>query len=103
MGGAGAWNIIAYRPKFFAAAVICCGSDSRDRGPGAIDTPLWSFHGSDDKAVPVSLSRDLIAARRKAGGRPFYTEYVGVDHNCWQWAYTEPELLKWVFAQRRAN
>ena len=27
MGGAGVWNMIATRPKFFAAAVICCGTE----------------------------------------------------------------------------
>lgn len=103
MGGAGTWNMIAHRPKLFAAAVICCGSSSTEDGTGAIDTPVWNFHGDSDKAVPVPVSRDRIAARRKAGGRPLYTEYAGVDHNSWQWAYTEPELVKWVFAQRRAN
>ena len=24
MGGSGTWNIIAHRPRFFAAAVTCC-------------------------------------------------------------------------------
>ena len=42
-------------------------------------------------------------ARRTAGGRPLYTEYAGVDHNAWEWAYTEPELLTWLFAQRRGH
>jgi predicted peptidase len=101
MGGAGVWNIIANRPKVFAAAAICCGSTSPDDGTGSIDTPLWNFHGDSDKTVPVSLSRERIAARRKAGGRPLYTEYAAVDHNVWQWAFTEPELVKWVFSQRR--
>jgi predicted peptidase len=103
MGGSGAWNMIAYRPKLFAAAVICCGGHSTEDGTQAIGTPVWNFHGDSDKTVPVSVSRDRIAARRKAGGRPLYTEYAGVDHNCWQWAYTEPELVKWLFAQRRQN
>jgi len=103
MGGAGAWNIIAYRPRFFGAAVICCGSVSTEDGTGSIDTPLWNFHGDSDKHVPVSVSRDRIAARRKAGGRPLYTEYSGVDHNVYEWAFTEPELVKWVFSQHRGN
>jgi predicted peptidase len=101
MGGAGVWNMIANRPQFFAAAVICCGAVSPDDGTGSIDTPLWNFHGDSDKTVPVSSSRDRIAARRKAGGHPLYTEYAGIDHNVYQWAFTEPELVKWVFAQRR--
>ena len=101
MGGAGAWNMIAHRPQFFAAAVICCGSISTEDGTGSIDTPLWNFHGDSDKTVPVSVSRDRVARRRKAGGRPLYTEYAGVDHNVWEWAFTEPELVKWFFSQRR--
>ena len=102
MGGAGTWNVITYRPHFFAAAVICCGSISTEDGSGSIDTPLWNFHGDSDKTVPVSTSRARMAARRKAGGHPLYTEYAGVDHNVWEWAYTEPELVKWMFAQRRS-
>lgn len=101
MGGAGTWNIMTHRPGFFAAAVPCCGSISSEDGTGSIETPLWAFHGDSDQTVPVSASRNRIAARRKAGGHPLYTEYAGVDHNVWQWAYTEPELVKWVFAQRR--
>jgi predicted peptidase len=101
MGGAGTWNIITHRPRFFAAAAICCGSNSADDGTGSIETAVWNFHGDADKTVPVSLSRDRIAARRKAGGRPIATEYAGVDHNSWEWAYTEPDLVRWMFAQKR--
>ncbi len=101
MGGAGVWNMLANRAHFFAAAVICCGGESPDDGTGSIDTPVWNFHGDSDQTVPVSSSRERIAARRKAGGHPLYTEYAGVDHNVWQWAFTEPELVKWVFSQRR--
>jgi len=101
MGGGGAWNMLASRPKFFAAAAICCGSVTTEDGTESIDTPVWNFHGDADKTVPVTLSRDRMAARRKAGGHPFYSEYAGVDHNVWEWAYTEPELPRWLFAQRR--
>ena len=102
MGGAGVWNIIAYRPNFFAAAVPCCGSTSLDDGTGSPATALWAFHGGADTVVPVAMTRERIAARRKAGGHPLYTEYAGVDHNVWEWAYTEPALVKWVFAQERS-
>ncbi len=103
MGGAGAWHMTAQRPKLFAAAVTCCGSETSEDAVDSLGTPLWNFHGDADKSVPVALSRDRIAAMRKAGGHPLYTDYAGVDHDVWQWAYTEPELVKWVFAQRRAN
>jgi predicted peptidase len=101
MGGAGTWHMTAQRPKLFAAAVACCGSPTHEDPVDSLPTPLWNFHGDADKTVPVNLSRDRIAAMRKAGGQPLYTEYPGVDHNVWEWAYTEPELMNWVFAQRR--
>jgi predicted peptidase len=103
MGGAGVWNAMAHRPHFFAAAVICCGSDSPEDGTASIDTPLWNFHGDSDDTVPVSLSRERIAARRKAGGRPLYTEYPGLGHEVYEWAFTEPALVNWVFSQRRGG
>jgi predicted peptidase len=100
MGGSGVWNLLANRPKSFAAAVICCGGISFDDGTGSIETPLWNFHGDADVSVPVSASRDRIAARRKAGGHPLYTEYAGVDHFVWRWAFTEPALPSWLFSQQ---
>jgi predicted peptidase len=101
MGGSGTWHMTAHRPKFFAAAVACCGADTAEDAIDSIGTPLWNFHGDADQSVPVTLSRDRIAALRKAGGHPLYTEYAGVDHNVWEWAFTEPELVKWLFSQRR--
>ena len=102
MGGSGTWHITAQRPKFFAAAVPCCGHETLENPVASLGTPLWVFHGDADQTVPVSFSRDRVAALRKAGGRPIYTEYAGVDHNVWQWAYTEPALVGWVFSQHRS-
>jgi predicted peptidase len=102
MGGAGVWNVLANRPNFFAAAVITSGGVSPDDGTGSVATPLWSFHGELDEVVPVSSARDRIAARRKAGGHPIYTEYPGTDHNNGaRLGFTEPALVNWVFSQRR--
>lgn len=102
MGGAGVWNMTAHRPRLFAAAVACCGSASADDGAASVETAVWNFHGDADEAVPVAVSRRRLAALRKAGGRPLSTEYAGVGHNVWLWAFTEPELLPWVFSKRRA-
>jgi predicted peptidase len=101
MGGAGVWHMITQRPRFFAAAAVCCGSASADNMTDAVRMPLWNFHGDADNTVPVTVSRDRIAALRKAGGHPFSTEYRGVGHNVWEWAYTEPALVRWLFANRR--
>lgn len=103
MGGAGVWNMLTYRPNFFAAAMICCAGRSKDDGTGSLPTSVWSFQGDADATVPPALSRERVAARQKAGGNTRYTEYAGVAHNVWEWAYTEPELMNWTFAQRRSK
>ena len=36
-----------------------------------------------------------------AGRMPKFTEYPGVDHNCWDRAYRDPELIRWFFGQSR--
>ena len=102
MGGSGTWHMTAQRPKFFAAAVPCCGAETAEDPVQSMGTPVWNFHGAADQNVPVELSRNRIAALRKAGGQAIYTEYAGVEHNVWEWAYTEPELPKWLFSQRRS-
>ena len=102
MGGAGVWNLLANRPNFFAAAMVTCGGESSDDGTGSVATPLWDFHGDSDEVVPVSSARERIAARRKAGGYPIYTEYPGADHDgTTKLAFTEPALPSWMFSQRR--
>jgi predicted peptidase len=101
MGGAGAWHMIAHRPRFFAAAVPVCGHPLPATAAAVKDVPIWNFHGEADEVEPVASSRVMIDAIRKAGGTPRHTEYAEVGHNVFRWAYTEPALVEWVFAQKR--
>jgi hypothetical protein len=43
----------------------------------------------------------MIAAIKKAGGHPRYTEYPGVGHDSYNKAFAEPDLLPWLFSQQR--
>lgn len=101
MGGYGTWDAIARRPDLFAAAVPMCGGGDEHSAKRIASLPIWNFHGAQDLAVPVSRSRNMIAALREAGAAPRYTEYPDCGHNCWDRAVAEPELLPWLFAQRR--
>ena len=51
--------------------------------------------------LAVDVSRNIVKALEEAGGRPKYTEYPGVDHNSWDRAYGDAELVGWLFAQKR--
>jgi predicted peptidase len=122
MGGYGTWSLAYKHPGRFAALVpICGGVKTPPRIPASPDnpladpkidpyaavarkvgkTPVWIFHGGADTTVPVSESRKMEEALKAAGGNVRYTEYPGVGHNSWDKAYSEPEFMPWLLAQRR--
>ena len=101
MGGAGSWYMAMQRPDRFAAAVPVCGGGNTAKAAALRSLPVWNFHGTADPTVPVKLSRAMIEAVRAAGGKPLHTEYEDVRHNSWEWAYTEPALPGWLFAQHK--
>jgi len=103
MGGFGTWDLISRHPERFAAAVPICGGGDESRAERFARLPVWAFHGKADPVVPVARSRDMVAAMRKAGGTPRYTEYPGVGHDSWSSAFDDPELLGWLFGQRRGD
>ena len=100
MGAEGVWSLAAAHPKRFAAIVPICGGGITKLAEALKDVPCWAFHGDADKVVHVQDTRNLVEAITNAGGRPQYQEYRGVDHNCWDRAYADPELYKWLQAQK---
>ena len=101
MGGFGTWAAISADPKMFAAAIPLCGGGDEGQAAKLTKIPIWAFHGAKDEIVSVERSRKMIAAIRRAGGQPKYTEYADEGHMVWNRAFSEPELLPWVFAQKR--
>ncbi len=104
MGGYGTWSMITRHPQRFAAAIPICGGGDPPKAHLASAIPIWAFHGSADKVVPVGETRDMVRALWEAGGRPVYWEYTGATHaDTAERAYGEPGLMDWLFAQRKAE
>lgn len=110
MGGYGAWHMAAeHRGRFAAVVPICGGSPLRsaDRFTSIAQrvgqTPIWVFHGADDQVVPVSESRQMVAALKLAQGNVRYNAYAGVGHNVWLNVMQETGLMPWLLSQRLAN
>jgi predicted peptidase len=123
-GGNGAWFLAYRHPHRFAALVVICGFVSDFTGKQShvfypaiapalepdryaavakelTALPIWIFHGDADKNVSVEESRRMAAALRVLGANVRYTELVGVDHNAWDQAYDNAEMVEWLLAQRR--
>jgi predicted peptidase len=103
MGGHGVWDVAGKFQKTFAAAVPICGAGEPAKAAKLVKLPVWCFHGAADTTVNVNYARRMIAALRKAGGNPKYTEYPGVGHDSYRNAFLEPELLPWLFAQKHGE
>ena len=103
MGGFGTWDAISRWPWKFAAAVPVCGGGDTAKASLIKNIPIWAFHGSDDKVVMTSRSRDMISAIKKKGGNPNYTEYPQTGHDAWKKAYADMNMYLWLFSQSKAS
>lgn len=103
MGGHGVWDVVMKFPKKFTAAVPICAAGEPAKAARIARLPIWCFHGAADTTVSVEYARKMIAALRRAGGQPKYTEYPGVGHDSYRNAFKEPDLLPWLFAQKRTD
>ncbi len=100
MGGFGTWSLAAAYPTKWAAIAPVCGGGDPKAAEKFKDLPCWCFHGDADTAVKVDMSRNMIEALKKAGGKPEYTEYPGVGHNSWDKAYGTAELYTWFLKHK---
>jgi predicted peptidase len=113
LGGMGTWYAITEHPDLFAAAVPLSGAGDVSKVDRIKSIPVWAFHGTEDKAVPIAGplrpnlptsivgDRDMVKALKDAGGNARITEYEKQGHNIWGTAYTDPGLMPWLFAQVR--
>lgn len=100
MGGYGTWDIIIRKPNMFKAAIPICGAGDTSNVEVLANMPIWCFHGGDDAVVPVSGSREMVNAINALGKNnrdTLYTEYPGIGHASWKLAYSEENLVSWLF------
>ena len=101
MGGFGVWDLICRYPEKFAAAVPICGGGDERQAKKIIQVPIWAFHGGLDYVVKPCRSINMANAVNAAGGNAKLTIYPKEYHAGWNAAFADPELFKWIFAQRK--
>ena len=62
MGGFGCWALAAKHPDKFAAVVPICGRGDPSTAERLKGTPIWVWHGLEDKIVPPSASGKMVKA-----------------------------------------
>ncbi|MDD7887534.1 prolyl oligopeptidase family serine peptidase [Flavivirga sp. 57AJ16] len=102
MGGMGTFEILNRKPNMFAAAfAICGGGNPHGVKEYANKTELWVFHGAKDDVVNPQLSVSMVNAYLEAGGKPNFSLYANDNHNSWDSAFAEPNLLPWLFSKSK--
>jgi len=101
MGGFGTWDIITRIPDKFAAAVPICGGGDEEQAYKLNNIPIWAFHGSKDKLVNVSRSRNIASRVKSFNGNIIYTEYKNVGHNAWSYAFKDSKLISWIYSKSK--
>ncbi|MEP5341620.1 MAG: alpha/beta hydrolase-fold protein [Algibacter sp.] len=102
MGGYGTWNFVMRYHKIVAAAIPICGAGDPSMARTIRKVPIWAFHGDVDSTVPLSGSTDMVEslyAQKKNKAR--LTIYKNVGHNSYEYAWKNPELINWLFNQKK--
>ena len=101
MGGMGTFEVVNRMPYTFAAALPICGGANPSTAAKLKGTKWWVFHGAKDDVVAPKLSEDMVKAMKRNSVDVKFTLYPNANHNSWDSAFAEPDLLKWMFAQKR--
>ena len=103
MGGMGAFEMVRRLPDYFAAAVPICGGANPNTADAIRKTAFWVFHGQMDDVVPFKYSENLVLALETIYAREevIFTMYPQATHNSWDLAFAEPDLLSWLFKQKK--
>lgn len=98
MGGYATWDILSREPELFAGAFPVCGGADTAMAERLKNIPILTYHGDSDTTVPVSRTRDIVAALKSAGSTSInYVELPGCGHNSWEPAFAVEANWQWLF------
>jgi predicted peptidase len=103
MGGLGVWSLSQNYPEKWAGAIVLAAYDNFTNPVAISRIPVWVFQGDADQTVPVDLVREMTKQLKKVHANLRYSEYHKVDHEVWNKAFAEPELVPWLASQKRGQ
>ncbi len=102
MGGEGVFDLLHKLPGTFSSAISICGGGQAWWAENIAKTPLWMFHGSEDKINTPDLSERVYNRLMEIhAGYVRYTNYRGYGHAIWDRALSEPDFYDWMFSFSR--
>lgn len=109
IGGYATYEAIKRAPWLFTAALpISAVSEAanifkHNQQDKVSHIPLWIFQGERDTEPTVAWTKGVMQKFKDAGGNVRYTEYPGIGHNIWGWAYNEPEFFSFMLSRNKSD
>jgi predicted peptidase len=101
MGGMGTYEILRRNPKAFAAAFAICGGDDVKNVRKYAKVPIWLFHGLKDDVVNPQFTINIANELKRRGSEHKLTIFPNANHNSWDSAFAEADLLPWLFSKSK--
>ncbi|ANE49449.1 alpha/beta hydrolase-fold protein [Flavisolibacter tropicus] len=98
MGGMGTFELVRRNPKTYAAAFPICGGANPETANKLHKTAWWIFHGAKDDIVSPTFSEQMVDALKKHKAEVLFRLYPDANHNSWDSAFAEKDLLPWLFS-----
>ena len=101
MGGMGTFELVQRNPSTFAAAFPICGGANPRTVSKLKKTAWWVFHGAKDDVVPPIYSEQMVNALKEKKAEVLFRLYPDANHNSWDAAFAEKDLLPWLFSHHK--
>lgn len=101
MGAMGTFELVHRNPNLFRRAFAICGGAHPATAKKLRKTDWWIFHGLKDDVVDPQFSQTMEAALKKYHANVRLTLYPDANHNSWDSAFAEPDLLPWLFSAKK--
>lgn len=100
LGGYGTLDFAGTYPERIAAAMALCGGSTLEDLSGLGKVPLWILHGTADRAVPVSQSKNVVKAMQDSGNGKLlrYDWLPGSSHGDLARILYLKQTYDWLFA-----
>lgn len=100
LGGYGTLDYVCTYPHKVAAAMALCGGCSQKDVQPLGEVPLWIIHGTGDRIVPVSKSKEVVKALERNGNatRLRYDWPRGLNHGRPVRYFYCSKTYEWLFS-----
>lgn len=105
MGGYGTMDVAGKYPERIAAAVAICGGGTAQYAGNLAKVPIWLHHGTADRAVPISESKKIMNAVKKADPEANISLNVikGGTHGSVEKLFHSDKIYNWLMKFKRGK